>query len=88
VVASWLLELTAGALAANPTWKAWAGRVSDSARAAGRSRRRSTKGGDARLVGGAVRTGSAARGEALYRRKLLSAMRQAFVLRGVPPPVE
>ena len=43
VVGSWLLDLTASALRGDPSLAKFAGRVSDSAKAAGPSRRLSTK---------------------------------------------
>ncbi len=78
VVASWLLDLTAGALAANPNLDGLAGRVSDSGEGRWTVKAAIDEGVPAPVLSAALFARFSSRGEALYADKLLSAMRQAF----------
>ena len=78
VVASWLLDLTAGALQANPSLDGLAGRVSDSGEGRWTLKAAIDEGVPAPVLSAALFARFSSRGEAVYADKLLSAMRQAF----------
>jgi 6-phosphogluconate dehydrogenase len=78
VVASWLLDLTAGALHANPDLDKLAGRVSDSGEGRWTVKAAIDEGVPVPVLSAALFARFSSRGEAIYADKLLSAMRQAF----------
>jgi 6-phosphogluconate dehydrogenase len=78
VIASWLLDLTAGALHANPSLEGIAGRVSDSGEGRWTVKAAIDEGVPAPVLSAALFARFSSRGEAVYADKLLSAMRQAF----------
>jgi 6-phosphogluconate dehydrogenase len=78
VVSSWLLDLTAGALHANPELAGVAGRVSDSGEGRWTVKAAIDEGVPAPVLSAALFARFSSRGEAVYADKLLSAMRQAF----------
>jgi 6-phosphogluconate dehydrogenase len=78
VVASWLLDLTAASLNANPTLEGLAGRVSDSGEGRWTLKAAIDEGVPAPVLSAALFARFSSRGEAQYADKLLSAMRQAF----------
>ncbi|HJQ41502.1 MAG TPA: decarboxylating 6-phosphogluconate dehydrogenase [Jatrophihabitantaceae bacterium] len=78
VVASWLLDLTAGALNANPTLDGLAGRVSDSGEGRWTVKAAIDEGVPTPVLSASLFARFSSRGEAVYADKLLSAMRQAF----------
>jgi len=78
VVSSWLLDLTAGALNANPQLDGLAGRVSDSGEGRWTVKAAIDEGVPVPVLSAALFARFSSRGEALYADKLLSAMRQAF----------
>jgi len=78
VIASWLLDLTAGALHANPSLDGIAGRVSDSGEGRWTVKAAIDEGVPAPVLAAALFARFSSRGEAVYADKLLSAMRQAF----------
>jgi 6-phosphogluconate dehydrogenase len=78
VVASWLLDLTAGALAVNPDLDKLAGRVSDSGEGRWTVKAAIDEGVPVPVLSAALFARFSSRGEAIYADKLLSAMRQAF----------
>jgi 6-phosphogluconate dehydrogenase len=78
VIASWLLDLTAGALAANPSLEGLAGRVSDSGEGRWTVKAAIDEGVPVPVLSASLFARFSSRGEALYADKLLSAMRQAF----------
>jgi 6-phosphogluconate dehydrogenase len=78
VVASWLLDLTAGALQKNPDLDGLAGRVSDSGEGRWTVKAAIDEGVPTPVLSAALFARFSSRGEALYADKLLSAMRQAF----------
>ncbi len=78
VVASWLLDLTAGALQANPELEGLAGRVSDSGEGRWTIKAAIDEGVPTPVLSASLFARFSSRGEALYADKLLSAMRQAF----------
>ena len=78
VVSSWLLDLTAGALHANPSLDGIAGRVSDSGEGRWTVKAAIDEGVPAPVLSAALFARFSSRGEAVYADKLLSAMRQAF----------
>lgn len=78
VVASWLLDLTAGALTANPDLSGLAGRVSDSGEGRWTVKAAIDEGVPVPVLSAALFARFSSRGEAIYADKLLSAMRQAF----------
>jgi 6-phosphogluconate dehydrogenase len=78
VIASWLLDLTAGALAANPNLEGLAGRVSDSGEGRWTVKAAIDEGVPVPVLSASLFARFSSRGEALYADKLLSAMRQAF----------
>jgi 6-phosphogluconate dehydrogenase len=78
VISSWLLDLTAGALHANPSLAGLAGRVSDSGEGRWTVKAAIDEGVPAPVLSAALFARFSSRGEAVYADKLLSAMRQAF----------
>ncbi|CAM3041494.1 phosphogluconate dehydrogenase (NAD(+)-dependent, decarboxylating) [Skermania piniformis] len=78
VVASWLLDLTAAALYAEPTLESFGGRVSDSGEGRWTVDAAIDEGVPAAVLTAALYSRFDSRGEALYANKVLSAMRKAF----------
>ena len=78
VIASWLLDLTAGALAADATLTKFAGRVSDSGEGRWTIKAAIDEGVPVPVLTTALYERFASRGEADYQDKLLSAMRFGF----------
>ncbi|MFI2475985.1 phosphogluconate dehydrogenase (NAD(+)-dependent, decarboxylating) [Nocardia xishanensis] len=78
VVASWLLDLTAGALYADPNLDSFGGRVSDSGEGRWTVDAAIDVGVPVPVLSAALFARFSSRGESLYADKLLSAMRQAF----------
>jgi 6-phosphogluconate dehydrogenase len=78
VIASWLLDLTAGALALDQTLAQFAGRVSDSGEGRWTIKAAIDEGVPVPVLTTALYERFASRGEADYQDKLLSAMRFAF----------
>jgi 6-phosphogluconate dehydrogenase len=78
VIASWLLDLTAGALAADPTLSRFAGRVSDSGEGRWTIKAAIDEGVPVPVLTTALYERFASRGEADFQDKLLSAMRFGF----------
>ncbi len=78
VVASWLLDLTASALHADPNLDAFGGRVSDSGEGRWTSIAAIDVGAPAPILTTALYERFTSRGEADYADKLLSAMRKEF----------
>jgi 6-phosphogluconate dehydrogenase len=78
VIASWLLDLTAGALYGNPELSGIQGRVSDSGEGRWTIKAAIDEGVPVPVLSAALFARFSSRGEAVYADKLLSAMRQAF----------
>jgi 6-phosphogluconate dehydrogenase len=78
VVASWLLDLTAAALIADPTLSAFAGRVSDSGEGRWTIKAAIDEAVPAPVLTTALYERFSSRGESDYQDKLLSAMRFQF----------
>ena len=79
VIGSWLLDLTAAALQKDAELAALRAAASPTrARAAGRSRRRSTKAVPAHVLSAALYERFSSRGEADFADQVLSAMRHEF----------
>ena len=78
VVASWLLDLTASALARDPTLAKFDGRVSDSGEGRWTIKAAIDEGVPAPVLGTALYSRFSSRGEAQFADKLLSAMRFEF----------
>jgi 6-phosphogluconate dehydrogenase len=78
VVASWLLDLTANALAKDPQLAGFAGRVSDSGEGRWTIKAAIDEGAPAHVLSAALYDRFASRGEAEFANKLLSAMRYEF----------
>ncbi|GAB4589723.1 phosphogluconate dehydrogenase (NAD(+)-dependent, decarboxylating) [Nocardia sp. IFM 10818] len=78
VVASWLLDLTAAALHADPGLDSFGGRVSDSGEGRWTVDAAIDEGVPAPVLSAALFQRFSSRGNALYADKVLSAMRQAF----------
>ncbi|MBF6245027.1 MULTISPECIES: phosphogluconate dehydrogenase (NAD(+)-dependent, decarboxylating) [Nocardia] len=78
VVASWLLDLTAAALHADPDLTSFGGRVSDSGEGRWTIHAAIDEGVPAPVLSTALYERFSSRGEALYADKVLSAMRKAF----------
>ena len=78
VIASWLLDLTASALTADPKLSKFAGRVSDSGEARWTIKAAIDEGVPVPVLTTALYERFASRGEADYQDKLLSAMRFGF----------
>ncbi len=78
VIASWLLDLTAGALLESPDLANFAGRVSDSGEGRWTLKAAIDEAAPAPVLSAALYQRFSSRGEADYADKLLSAMRAAF----------
>jgi 6-phosphogluconate dehydrogenase len=78
VIASWLLDLTATALAANPELDHFAGRVSDSGEGRWTLEAAIDEGVPANVLSAALFARFTSRGEADFQNRLLSAMRAEF----------
>ena len=78
VIASWLLDLTAAALAANPELDHFAGRVSDSGEGRWTLEAAIDEGVPANVLSAALFARFTSRGDADFQNKLLSAMRAEF----------
>jgi 6-phosphogluconate dehydrogenase len=78
VIGSWLLDLTAQALAADPRLEGFAGRVSDSGEGRWTVEAAIAEGVPAPVLTTALYSRFDSRGEAEFANKLLSAMRHAF----------
>jgi 6-phosphogluconate dehydrogenase len=78
VVASWLLDLTAGAMAKNPDLEGIQGRVSDSGEGRWTVKAAIDEGVPVPVLSASLFARFSSRGEAIYADKLLSVMRQAF----------
>jgi 6-phosphogluconate dehydrogenase len=78
VVASWLLDLTASALAKDPALAGFAGRVSDSGEGRWTIKAAIDEAVPAHVLSAALYDRFASRGEAEFANKLLSAMRYEF----------
>jgi 6-phosphogluconate dehydrogenase len=78
VIASWLLDLSAAALAHDPTLKAFQGRVSDSGEGRWTIKAAIDEGVPAHVLSAALYERFSSRGEADFANKLLSAMRYEF----------
>jgi 6-phosphogluconate dehydrogenase len=78
VVASWLLDLTAAALQADPALEGFSGRVSDSGEGRWTVTAAIDEGCPAPVLSAALYQRFSSRGEDLFAAKLLSAMRQQF----------
>jgi len=78
VVASWLLDLTAAALAQSPDLEAFEGRVSDSGEGRWTVLAAVEVGAPAHVLTASLYDRFASRGESQYADKLLSAMRSQF----------
>ena len=78
VVASWLLDLTAGALLEQPDLAGYAGRISDSGEGRWTVKAAIEESVPAPVLSAALYQRFSSRGEADYADKLLSAMRAAF----------
>jgi 6-phosphogluconate dehydrogenase len=78
VIASWLLDLTANALAKDPALSKFTGRVSDSGEGRWTIKAAIDEGVPVPVLSATLFARFSSRGEALYADKLLSAMRQAF----------
>ena len=78
VVASWLLDLTASALVANPTLDKFTGHVSDSGEGRWTLQAAIDEGVPAHVISSALFERFSSRGEADFQDRLLSAMRREF----------
>ncbi len=78
VIASWLLDLTAGALLERPDLAGFAGRVSDSGEGRWTLKAAIDESVPAPVLGAALNQRFSSRGQSGYADKLLSAMRGAF----------
>jgi 6-phosphogluconate dehydrogenase len=78
VVGSWLLDLTAGALAEDPDLEGFAGRVSDSGEGRWTVHAAIDEGIPAPVLTAALYARFSSRGNAVFADKVLSAMRHAF----------
>ncbi|GGK52886.1 phosphogluconate dehydrogenase (NAD(+)-dependent, decarboxylating) [Nocardia camponoti] len=78
VVASWLLDLTAAALVADPNLDSYSGRVSDSGEGRWTIEAAIDVGVPVPVLSAALYERFSSRGQALYADKMLSAMRKAF----------
>jgi 6-phosphogluconate dehydrogenase len=78
VIASWLLDLTAGALLQDPALANFSGRVSDSGEGRWTIKAAIDEAVPAPVLTSALNARFASRGEAEFQEKLLSAMRYAF----------
>jgi len=78
VIASWLLDLTANAFAADPELKNFAGRVSDSGEGRWTIKAAIDEGVPAPVLSASLYNRFSSRGEAEFQNKILSAMRFGF----------
>ena len=78
VIGSWLLDLTAGALARDPTLEGFAGKVSDSGEGRWTIQAAIDEGVPSPVLTAALYERFSSRGNADYADKILSAMRHAF----------
>jgi 6-phosphogluconate dehydrogenase len=78
VITSWLLDLTAEALASDATLEAYAGRVSDSGEGRWTVQAANEAGVPAHVLTAALFERFGSRGEDLFQNKVLSAMRKGF----------
>jgi 6-phosphogluconate dehydrogenase len=78
VVASWLLDLTAAALAGDPTLDGFGGKVSDSGEGRWTVEAANDEGVPAHVLTAALFERFASRGQDLFQNKVLSAMRFGF----------
>jgi 6-phosphogluconate dehydrogenase len=78
VVASWLLDLSAAALLADPELKAFAGRVSDSGEGRWTIKAAIDEAVPAPVLSAALYERFSSRGDALFQEKVLSALRYQF----------
>jgi 6-phosphogluconate dehydrogenase len=78
VIGSWLLDLTASAMRADPTLSKFAGRVSDSGEGRWTLQAAIDEGVPAPVLSAALFTRFESRGAAQYEDKLMSAMRLEF----------
>jgi 6-phosphogluconate dehydrogenase len=78
VIASWLLDLSAAALAEDPALSKFAGRVSDSGEGRWTLKAAIDEGVPAHVLSAALYERFSSRGEALFADKMLSAMRYEF----------
>ena len=78
VIESWLLDLTASALASSPALEGFAGRVSDSGEGRWTVHAAVDSGSPAPVLTAALYSRFASRGEAEFQNRVLSAMRHAF----------
>jgi 6-phosphogluconate dehydrogenase len=78
VIASWLLDLTAGALASDPELSQFGGRVSDSGEGRWTIKAAIDEGVPTPVLTASLYSRFSSRGEADYSNKVLSAMRFAF----------
>ena len=78
VISSWLLDLTAAALAADPTLGGFAGRVSDSGEGRWTIKAAIDEAVPAPVLSAALYARFASRGESEFQNRLLSAMRLGF----------
>jgi 6-phosphogluconate dehydrogenase len=78
VIASWLLDLTAGALVKDPALDSFGGRVSDSGEGRWTVKASIDEGVPTPVLSAALFARFSSRGEAVYADKLLSAMRKEF----------
>ena len=78
VITSWLLDLTAEALASDPGLDAYAGRVSDSGEGRWTVQAANEAGVPAHVLTAALFERFASRGQDLFQNKVLSAMRHGF----------
>jgi 6-phosphogluconate dehydrogenase len=78
VIASWLLDLTASALVADPTLSKFAGKVSDSGEGRWTIKAAIDEGVPAHVLTASLYERFSSRGEADFANKVMSAMRFAF----------
>jgi 6-phosphogluconate dehydrogenase len=78
VIGSWLLDLTAPALAADPTLEKFGGRVSDSGEGRWALQAANDEGVPAHMLASALFQRFSSRDQAVFQNKVLSAMRFAF----------
>jgi len=78
VVTSWLLDLTASALAADPGLEKFGGRVSDSGEGRWTVQAANDEGVPAHVLAAALFSRFASRDQDVYQNKVLSAMRLGF----------
>ena len=78
VIASWLLDLTAEALSADPALAGYSGQVADSGEGRWTVLQAVDEGVPAHVITASLYSRFDSRGNALYQNKVLSAMRRAF----------